>query len=146
MSEECTPGKDIWFFIDVLTDFSCKTKEKRRRKNFIGFSCKDTDLSPQWHHTPGVDEVYHGSDNQPDDSTTILECLVSLISTVHSSIGNLTLSLNVFLFLPFLFRCLQNALCKCGHENARTNIWKTEKKKPISILFHHLWDATSHQL
>lgn len=72
--------------------------------------------------------MYHGNDNQPDDFTTILECLVSLISTVHSSIGNLTLSLNVFLFLLFLFRCLQNALCKRGHENTRTNVSKTGKK------------------
>lgn len=121
-------------------------KEKRRSQIFIGFSgTKVTCLSPQWHHTPGVDEVYHGNDNQPDNSTTILECLVSLISTVHSSIGNLTLSLNVFLFLLFLFWCLQNALCKRGHENAHTTMSKKLKKRsPYQILFHHLWDATSH--
>lgn len=58
--------------------FHAKHSKKRRRQIFIGFSgTKDIDLSPRRHHIPGVDEVYHGNDNQPDDSTTILECLVS---------------------------------------------------------------------
>lgn len=80
---------------------------------------------------PEVDEVYQ--DTQPDHSTTIFECLVSRISKVHSSIGYFTLYLNVFLFLLFLIRCLQNALYTCGHKNARTNVWKTEEKKEIHI-------------
>lgn len=77
-------------------------KKEKKKTDFIGFPCtKETDLNLQWHHVPGADETYHGNDNQPDDSTKILECLVSLISTVHSSLGILTLSLNVFLFLLF---------------------------------------------
>lgn len=65
--------------------------------------------------------------------TTILNCSVSLTFPLHSTIGNLTLSLNVFLFLLFSFQSLQNALCDHGHENARTNM-----KKRKSILFHLL--------
>lgn len=42
---------------------------------------------------------YHDNDDQPDDATKTLQGLVSLISTVHSSIGKMTLSLNVFLFV-----------------------------------------------
>lgn len=126
------------FFIDFFTASSCKTKWKKLRHIFIGFPrIKDTDLNPQqWHHIPGVDEVYHGNDNQLNDSTTILERLVSRISAVHSSIGNLTLSLNVFLFLLLLFWCLQNALCKCGHENAHTKIWKKKKRSPYQYVFN----------
>ena len=108
-----------------------KTVKNKRKQIFIGFPCtKDPNLSPQQHHIPGEDEVYHGNDDRPDDSTLVFECLVSLVSTVHSSIGNLTLSLNVILFLLCLFGYLQNALSKCGHKNARTNISKTEKRSP----------------
>lgn len=60
--------------------------------------------------------------------TTILNCLVSRTFPLHSSIGNLTLSLNVALFLLFSFQSLQNALCNHGHENARTKMKKKKKK------------------
>lgn len=62
--------------------------------------------------------------------TTILNRLVSLTFPLHSSIGNLTLSLNVFLFPLFSFQSLQNALCNHGHENARTNL---KKKEVLSV-------------
>lgn len=58
--------------------------------------------------------------------TTILNCLVSLTFLLHSSIGNLTLSLNVFLFPLFSFQSLKNALCYHGHENAHTTMKKKE--------------------
>lgn len=41
----------------------------------------------------------------------------------------------VFISPLFFSRCLQNALCKCGHKNARTNIWKTEKRSPYQYFF-----------
>lgn len=63
--------------------------------------------------------------------TTILDCLVPLTFPLHSSIGNSTLSLNVFLFL-FLFQSLQNASCKHGHENARTNMGKKKEVHTFS--------------
>lgn len=74
--------------------------------------------------------------------TTILDCLVSPTLPLHSSIGNSTLSLNVFLFLLIWFHSLQNASCKPGHENARTNMGK-KKRSPY---FFTSQDATCHQL
>lgn len=65
-------------------------------QNFIGFPHnKATDLKT----TTGTDEAYYSNNNQPGDSIKILDCLVSVISTVHSSRGKSTLSLNVFLFV-----------------------------------------------
>lgn len=135
-----------------LQRFFEKSKQrKKKRWIFTGFSCtKVTSVSHQRHHTLGKD-AYHSSDNQPDGSNTIPKSSV-LISTVHSNLGNLTPSLNVFLFLFFpLFQvyCLQNALCRCGHENARTKIQQPQKNKQTKtqtiktdknklILFHHL--------
>lgn len=99
---------------------SCKQWEKKKKKIFIGFPCtKDTHPCPKWHNIPGIDKMYHGNDYQSDDSTTTLGCLVFLISAVHSSIGNTTLSLNVFHFSSF---CLMSTecivkmwTCECTH-------------------------------
>lgn len=134
-----------------LQRFFEKSKQKKKRWIFTGFSrTKVTSMSHQRHHTLGKD-AYHSSDNQPDGSNTIPKSSV-LISTVHSNLGNLTPSLNVFLFLFFsLFQvyCLQNALCRRGHENALTKIQQPQKNKQTKtqtiktdknklILFHHL--------
>lgn len=56
--------------------------------------------------------------------TTILNWLTSLTFPLHSSIGILTLSLNVLLFTLSSFQSLQNASCNHGHENAHTNMEK----------------------
>lgn len=61
--------------------------------------------------------------------TTIPTRSASLTFPLHSSTGNLTLSLNVFLFPLFSFQSLQNALCNHGHENAHTNMKKKKKEK-----------------
>lgn len=115
-----------------LQRFFEKSKQRKKKDEFsqVFLVPKLPSVSHQRHHTLGKD-AYHSSDNQPDGSNTISKSSV-LISTVHSNLGNLTPSLNVFLFLFFpLFQvyCLQNALCRCGHENARTKIQQPQKNK-----------------
>lgn len=72
--------------------------------------------------TTHTEKTYHSSDNQPDDSDTTPECLDSLISPVHSSIGNLTL----FYFSSFGFNVYT---MHCVNVDMRMHAQILKKKK-----------------
>lgn len=118
-------------FLTRIFSSKLMSSESFLAKVFLGFP-RTKDINDNTH----LDSTHciAAMTNHRTRPTTILDCLVSLTFPLHSSIGNLTLSLNVFLFPLYSFQSLQNALCNYGHGNAR-KIWGGKRK---SILFHLL--------
>lgn len=92
-------------FLTRIFSSKLMSSESFLAKVFLGFPrTKDINDNTHLDSTHCITAVT----NHRTRPTTILDCLVSLTFPLHSSIGNLTLSLNVFLFPLFSFQSLQN--------------------------------------